>query len=224
MKKILFFTFVFVFGLINAQDNKYSVEFGADFGFINYTSIKQIDNKLVENNFPVLSEKLNSFGTTKGGGTLILRKNRWGLMFETHTSQFKTNQNQNKHYYNGSSEIYSLGVIYNLIEKSFFTLSPYATFGGQDAEIFLDYKLEKGVTPTSLRITGDEATISFGTKLYFRLASWKENRWNLSVNTNLYYTHSVSRTWRLNNMLINSDEFNLSSFGFLVGLSLKYNF
>ena len=89
---------------------------------------------------------------------------------------------------------------------------------------FLDYKLEKGVTPTSLRITGDEADFTFGTKLYFRVASWKENQWSLSINTDAYYKHSVSRVWRLNNTLIDSDKFNLSSVGFLVGLSVKYNF
>ena len=224
MRKILSFTFTLIFGLVNAQNGEFSVEFGANFGVINFTSINQIDNKLSENNFPVLSEKLNSFGTTKGGGTLILRKKHWGLLLETHTSQFKTSQNQDKHYYNGSSETYSLGVIYDLLRKDFFTLSPYATIGGQNAEFFLDYKLEKGVTPTSLRITGDEADFTFGTKLYFRVASWKENQWSLSINTDAYYKRSVSRVWRLNNTLIDSDKFNLSSVGFLVGLSIKYNF
>lgn len=84
----------------------------------------------------MLSEKLNSFGTTKGGGTLILRKKHWGLLLETHTSQFKTSQNQDRHYYNGSFETYSLGVIYDLLRKDFFTLSPYATIGGKMQNFF----------------------------------------------------------------------------------------
>ncbi|MDO5105993.1 hypothetical protein [Capnocytophaga sp.] len=222
MKRILFLTFTLVFGWVNAQNGNYSVEFGANFGITNLTDIKQIDSKLTDNTFPVLSEKLNVFGSTRGGATLVLRRNRWGLLLETYTSSFKTAKNENKHYYNGSSESYSVGVLYDLIQKNFFTLSPCASIGGQDAEIFLDYSLKQGVTPTSLRITGNEADFTFGTKLYFRVASWKDNKWSLSVNTDAYYKHSVSRTWRLNNMLIDSENFNLSSVGFLVGLSIKY--
>ncbi|ATA89910.1 hypothetical protein CAPN001_05910 [Capnocytophaga stomatis] len=171
-----------------------------------------------------MSEKLNSFGITQGGVTLILRRNRWGFLLETSASHFKTSENEAKHYYSGNSELYSLGVIYELFQKKIFTLSPYVTIGGQDAEIFLDYKFERGVTPTSLRITGDETNFTLGTRLYFRVASWNENRLSLSVNTDAYYRYSVSRVWRFNNMLIDSGKFNLSSFGFLAGLSVKYYF
>ncbi|MDM8161106.1 hypothetical protein QUH73_14875 [Labilibaculum sp. K2S] len=208
---------------VTAQQNeKYAIEFSASTGVGWYTSLDDVDKKLNDMGHPSLTKDMDILQT--GGGNFTFKMNKWGFIIGGYSYNIKTSPNSDKHYYDGSSETYELGLSYDLINADWFTFSPYITVGTEDAEIFLDYKFQDGVTPTSLSIVANESNITTGGKFYFRVKTWEKDRLQLFINTEVSYKFSMDGTWRFNNMLIDSDDFNLSNVSAMGGLTLRYLF
>jgi len=204
------------------QTKKYAVEFTASAGISWFTSLGDIDKKLNDMGHPSLTKDMDILQS--GGGCFTFKVNKWGIIIGGYTYNIKTSPNYNDYYYDGTSETYELGLSYDVINSDWFTFSPYVTIGTEEAEIFLDYNFKDGVTPTSLSLVASESNITAGGKFYFRVKTWEKDNLQLFINTEVSYKLSMDGTWRSNNMLINSEDFNLSSLNTLGGLTLRYLF
>lgn len=217
--------------VIKAQENvaekkksKYSIELNTSFGITLFTSLKDLDKTLNRHLYPSLISKMDAIENTSGGVSITLRRNRWGLIFDSSFTNISSSPDENKHYYSGETESFNIGVLYDVLKTKYIILSPYITLGSNTSEINLDYKFEQGVTPTSLLIKSRETAFNFGFKSYFRVGAWSEEKWQLFLNLNTYYNQSLTGSWRLNNMKVESKDFNLSNVGILGGIVLLYEF
>lgn len=222
MKRFITSVLLFVVFVTNAQQ-KHSIEVTINTGMPFYTSLDKMDNLLTKHSYPTLANRLDWGNNLTGGGEFTFRFGRWGLKIGTLDAGLNSKMDANRHYYSGRSESYNLGLSYDWISKDIFIFSPYVVFGSQDSEIYLDYELKEGIVPTSLLIKGKESNVAFGGKLYVRVAHWHDTRLKLFLNIDTSYNASVSNTWRFDNMLVKSDDFNLSTWNILGGISLRFD-
>ncbi len=211
-----------VFTISAGNEKKYSVEFNTNVGFNSFTSLDGVDALLHESGYPTFTDNLN---VSVGGSTnLIFRINKLGILAGFNSYGLYTTADAMGKYYGGTGDVTTLGVSYDVVSSKWFTLTPYLSAGVQSMEMYLDYKFEEGVSPTSLAIKASETAVNIGALLYFRVGSWYEERLQLFVNAELLYNMSQVGEWRFDNMLMDSSEFNLSHLNTGVGLSLRYYF
>lgn len=218
-KLILTIASCFFSFFVNAQ-NKYSIEVGSGFGIPSYNSFKKFDNTLATHLYPKLNENLNfvSFGNTD----VVFRINHWGILLKGNWSAITTQTKESK-YYDGFLEYSSVGAMYDLVATPRFSVSPYVGFDTKAMETYLDYEFKDSVIPTSLHIKGVESGFTIGSKFYARINSWKENKYQLFLNLDAYYSLTTFNKWRLNNMLIKSTDFDLSHFGISAGVNFRFS-
>lgn len=218
-----FFAFIVIslfFNNLEAQNQKkYALEVSGNFEISKHTSLNHFNKVLGEHHYPNLSNEVLFGGQTN----LAFRINRWGILVNSAYYGIHTPKNQNRHYYRGQTEVFSLGVSYDIIQKRWFSLSPYITLGTKSAEIYLDYELKKGVTPTALRITNQESILNTGIRSYFRVSNLLQERWQIFINAEVFYTEASSGILRFNNKLV-SENGNFSSVGMLAGVTFRYRF
>ncbi|MFV0290107.1 MAG: hypothetical protein ACK5IJ_04300 [Mangrovibacterium sp.] len=219
---LLFFSLLLMTIAGRSQDSKYALEITSVAGVSWFSSLSAIDSKLTANSFPSLTNDLDL--VQSGGGHFTFKIKRWGILAGGSTYNISSKANANGHYYNGTSESYDLGVSYDVIQAKWFTFAPYFCLGEHNALIYLDYEFANNVNPTSLRITARESTCTFGGKCYFRVGAWKDYKWQLFINGEVFYKLSVNGTWRFDDKLIDSEDFNLSNTSVMGGLSLRYSF
>lgn len=217
--------YLFVLGCLWATSvvaqNQTSVEVNSFLGFPFYTSLKKIDNTLIANSRPALHANLDFGSNLKGSGYFVFRINRWGIILGGETAGIHTKPDKNGYYYDGDTESFQFGLLYDIVDNETFGISPYVTFDTQYASVHLDYEFKSGVVPTSLLITGRESGVTLGGRLYVRISHWKDKKYTLFFNTDVHYKQVYSNKWRIDNQLIKSNDFNLSHVGALVGVSFR---
>lgn len=221
MKKIsIFAVFILCFNALVAQNKeKYSLEVGSNVVLSRHISHTGFNKVLNKYHYPNFSKQTLIGGETR----LTFRINRWGILTNMGFYGVQTPLNANKHYYSGEIETSSLGVSYDVVQKEIFTLSPFFAFGSKSTEMYLDYELSEGVTPTVLQIKGQESTALVGVRSYFRVSSWNDGRWQFFINVEGAYTSAMAGKWRFNNMLVSTKD-HFSSVDFSVGVTFRYQF
>lgn len=208
-----------------SQKKTLSLEVGVNVGAEWFSSIDKIDEQLINFGYPKLASNLNVIQA--GGGNMKFRFGRFGIFTSNYKAYLYTEPDINKHYYNGTIYTSNLGFSYDVVQTNFFILSPFISAGGSRMDMYLDYVLEDGVTPTSLKIRGVSSGFLMGTSMYFKVKSWKDKKYQLFIMSEASYSiYSIytNGVWRFNNMRINSQDFNLSSVNVFCGVSLKYTF
>ncbi|GJH39643.1 hypothetical protein RCZ04_01930 [Capnocytophaga sp. HP1101] len=208
--------------ITTAKRTSYSFEVGFDAGMPIYTDLKDLDKALQAAGNPVLSKNLDFSSNILFSSYITLRRNRWGLMFQTFAANLNTEANTDKHYYDGDISGSAWGVLFDAVKTNNFTLSPYVMLGYHKAEVYLDYKFEQGVVPTFLQINAKENHLNVGLKAYFRVGTWQEDRLQLFVNGDVAYLQAYGGTWRFDNRRIDAKDFGLSGFTISGGVTLRY--
>ncbi len=205
-----------------AQSKMRFVEISAGAGGVYFPGLDKIDKQLADFGHPKLADDIDVL--QGAGGNIKVNFKQWGIFYGTYAAYIRTEANKDKYYYTGSIDRVRMGVSYDILKRERFMISPYLAFGFHQTSIFLDYEFENGVTPTSLKITGEEAIFAGGLDLYFRLKAWQDGRLQLFLKGEASYALAVNGWWRFDNMRINSKDFNSSAIDVNASIVLRYNF